>query len=215
MMSGISKAAFARLPAYLNYLKSLPADSGPYISATGIAAAMNLGDVQVRKDLAAVSGSGKPKVGYVLTTLIREIEDYLGYNDVDDAVIVGAGKLGLALLEYRGFENYGLNILAAFDRNEDVTDGKKILPMSRFDSFVKKNGVKMGILTVPADSAQQVCDRMIKNGILAILNFAPVHLEAPEGILVQDENMATALAALSGHLKERMQAVTEERNKEK
>ncbi|MBQ6018990.1 MAG: redox-sensing transcriptional repressor Rex [Clostridia bacterium] len=207
-MSGISKAAFARLPAYLNYLKSLPAESGPYISATSIAAAMNLGDVQVRKDLAAVSGSGKPKVGYVLTTLISELEDYLGYHDVDDAVIVGAGKLGIALLEYGGFANYGLNILAAFDEDESVTgttpDGKKVLHMSQFDSFVRKKGVKMGILTVPAESAQQVCDRMIENGILAILNFAPVHLETPEGILVQDENMATALAALSTHLKERI-----------
>ena len=208
-MSGISKAAFARLPAYLNYLKSLPEDSGPYISATAIAAAMNLGDVQVRKDLAAVSGSGKPKVGYVLKTLISELEDYLGYHDVDDAVIVGAGKLGMALLEYRGFENYGLNILAAFDENEAVTgaapDGKTVLHMREFDAFIKEHGVKMGILTVPEGSAQQVCDRMIADGILAILNFAPVHLEVPEGILVQDENMATALAALSGHLKERMQ----------
>lgn len=212
-MSRISKAAFERLPAYLNYLRSLPADSGAYVSATSIAAALNLGDVQVRKDLAAVSGSGKPKVGYVLTTLISELEDYLGYHDVDDAVIVGAGKLGIALLEYRGFDNYGLNILAAFDGDRSVTGttpgGKPILHMSQFDAFVKKTGVKMGILTVPAECAQEVCDRMIRDGILAILNFAPVHLETPDGILVQNENMATALAALSTHLKERMKQSTE------
>ncbi|MBR1810631.1 MAG: redox-sensing transcriptional repressor Rex [Clostridia bacterium] len=207
-MGKVSKATFSRLPAYLNYLKSLPEGGGTYISATGIAAAMGLGEVQVRKDLASVSGSGKPKVGYVISTLIRELEDFLGYNDVNDAVIVGAGKLGKAILDYSGFGNYGLNIIAAFDADETVLGetptGKRIYHIEAFDDFVKQKNIKMGIITVPERYAQTVCDRMIKNGVLAILNFAPVHLDVPAGILVQDENMATALAVLSGHLKAKL-----------
>lgn len=208
MAQKISKATFSRLPVYLNYLKSLPDDANAYISATSIATALGMGEVQVRKDLAAISGAGKPKVGYVIKALKFELEEFLGYNDVDDAVIVGAGKLGRALLEYEGFANYGLNIVAAFDENVncvcETPSGKNIFHMSRFDEMCKAQNIRMGIICVPAVCAQQICDRMIDNGILAILNFAPAHLEVPKGILVQDENMATALAILSGHLKEKL-----------
>lgn len=216
MTQKISKATFARLPVYLNYLKSLPENGSPTISATGIAAALGMGEVQVRKDLAAVSGAGKPKVGYVVRDLMAELEDFLGYNDVDDAVIVGAGRLGRALLEYEGFHNYGLNIVAAFDEDESVVgeteNGKQIFHMSRFDDLCRRMNIRMGIITVPAAAAQTVCDRMIANGILAILNFAPAHLEAPKEILIQDENMATALALLSGHLKKKLKTAENKGN---
>lgn len=215
MTQKISKATFSRLPVYLNFLKSLPVNGNVYISATSIAASLGMGEVQVRKDLAAISGTGKPKVGYVASSLIAELEEFLGYNDVDDAVIVGAGKLGRALLEYEGFPNYGLNIVAAFDIDENIVgeteSGKKIFHMSRFDELCRRMNVRMGIITVPAKYAQQVCDKMIENGIMAILNCAPVHLEVPKGILVQDENMATALALLSGHLKEKLKTAENNR----
>ncbi len=207
-MQKISKATFSRLPVYLNYLKTIPAEAGQYISATSIAGALGMGEVQVRKDLASISGAGRPKVGYVVTDLIAELQEFLGYNDVDDAVIVGAGKLGRALLDYEGFKGYGLNIVAAFDADPsaegETESGKKIFPMSRFSELCRRMNIQMGILTVPAPCAQQVCNMMIDNGIMAILNFAPTHLEVPKGILVQDENMATALALLSGHLKEKL-----------
>lgn len=201
---GISIAILQRLPTYLGYLKALPPNASDNISATAIAAALNMGEVQVRKDLASVSSAGKPKIGYVAADLIDELEEFLGYNDINDAVLVGAGRLGKALLEYKGFSGYGLNILAGFDIDESLvgkTDsGKPIFPLSRFENLCKRMKVKIGIITVPTSEAQAVCNLMIKNGILAIWNFAPTHLDVPENILVRSENMAASLAMLSSHL---------------
>ncbi|MBQ8910337.1 MAG: redox-sensing transcriptional repressor Rex [Oscillospiraceae bacterium] len=200
----LSKAVLKRLPSYLSYLKSLPEDSSPYISATSIANALNMGEVQVRKDLAVVSKAGKPKVGYPRADLVENISRYLCYDNTTDAILVGAGKLGQALLGYSGFEAYGLNILAAFDLNPAKSQGKPILPMEELDRFCRENNVHMGIITVPAEYAQEVCDRMIQCGIKAIWNFAPVHLDVPASTLVQNENMATSLAVLSMHLQAQM-----------
>lgn len=201
----LSKAVLKRLPSYLSYLKSLPEDSYPYISATSIANALNMGEVQVRKDLAVVSKAGKPKVGYPRTDLVENISRYLCYDNTTDAILVGAGKLGQALLGYSGFEAYGLNILAAFDVAPAASDGNKpILAMDEIESFCQKNNVHMGIITVPKEHAQQVCDRLIQCGIKAIWNFAPTHLDVPPTTLVQNENMATSLAVLSMHLQAQM-----------
>lgn len=200
----LSKAVLKRLPSYLSYLKSLPEDSSPYISATSIATALNMGEVQVRKDLAVVSNAGKPKVGYPRADLVENISRYLCYDNTTDAILVGAGKLGQALLGYSGFEAYGLNILAAFDLRPAQSQDKPILPMEKMDHFCRENNVHMGIITVPAEFAQEVCDRMIQCGIKAIWNFAPVHLDVPASTLVQNENMATSLAVLSMHLQAQM-----------
>ncbi len=200
----ISKSVLKRLPGYLTYLKSLPEDSTPYISATSLANALGMGEVQVRKDLAMVSDGGRPKIGYHRKSLIQDIRQFLGYDNTTDAILVGAGKLGQALLGYNGFEAYGLNILAAFDANpvaDKTDDGKPILPMEKLESFCRDNRILMGIITVPAIYAQQVCDQMIACGIKAIWTFAPVHLDVPDNILVQSENMANSLALLSMHLK--------------
>ncbi|MBE6981581.1 MAG: redox-sensing transcriptional repressor Rex [Ruminococcaceae bacterium] len=199
----ISKAVLKRLPGYLNYLKSMPQGGSPYISATALANALGMGEVQVRKDLAMVSDGGRPKVGYLRENLMEDISQFLGYDNTTDAVLVGAGKLGQALLGYVGFEAYGLNVLAAFDvdpQTEATDEGKPILPMEKLESFCAENQVLMGIITVPAPFAQQVCDQLIRCGIKAIWNFAPVHLDVRENILVQNENMATSLAVLSMHL---------------
>ena len=122
-------------------------------------------------------------------------------------VIVGAGKLGQALLAYRGFPQYGLNILAGFDDDPALSGkeiaGKKILPMEKLPDLCHRVGVHIGIITVPGEHAQRVCDQLIESGIQAVWNFANAHLQVPEGILVQNENMAVSLALLSNHLKER------------
>ncbi len=199
----ISKSVLKRLPVYLTYLKGLDEETSPYISATAVATALGLGEVQVRKDLASVSDGGKPKVGYLREKLIDDIEQFLGYDNNTDAVLIGAGKLGQALCDYTGFAAYGLNILAAFDAEPSAAEtdsGKPILHMCKLGSFCRANKVRMGIITVPAAHAQQVCDELIACGIRAIWNFAPVHLEVPEHILVQNEDMATSLAVLSMHL---------------
>lgn len=200
----ISKAVLKRLPGYLAYLKNIPDTASPYISATAVAAALGMGEVQVRKDLAAVSDGGRPKLGYLRKDLIEDISRFLGYDNTTDAILVGAGKLGRALLGYNGFEEYGLNILAAFDSDPvcgQTEEGKPIYGIEELKDFCNSNKVLMGIITVPAKYAQQVCDQMIDCGIKAIWNFAPVHLDVPLGILVQNQNMATSLAVLSVHLK--------------
>ena len=200
----ISKSVLKRLPVYLAYLKSLPEDSAAHISATALANALGMGEVQVRKDLAMVSSGGRPKLGYLRESLAEDINQFLGYDNTTDAILVGAGKLGQALLGYGGFDDYGLNILAAFDANpsaDRTEDGKPILSMEELESFCRANKILMGIITVPAAHAQAVCDKLIACGIKAIWTFAPVHLDVPPNILVQNENMATSLAVLSMHLK--------------
>ena len=199
----ISKSVLKRLPGYLSYLKGLPDGTATYISATALANALGMGEVQVRKDLAQVSDGGRPKIGYLREKLIEDISQFLGYDNTTDAILIGAGKLGQALLGYSGFEAYGLNILAAFDaapQADKTDDGKPIYDISELESFCKSHKVLMGIITVPAQYAQQVCDRLIENGIKAVWNFAPAHLDVPANILVQNENMATSLAVLSMHL---------------
>lgn len=201
----LSKAVLKRLPGYLSYLKGLPADAPTHISATAIANALSMGEVQVRKDLAVVSNAGKPKVGYPRAELMEDISCYLCYDNTTDAILVGAGKLGQALLGYSGFAAYGLNILAAFDvATQGSNAPKPILPMEQLEAFCRENNVHMGIITVPQEHAQHVCDRMIDCGIKAIWNFAPVHLDVPQSTLVQNENMATSLAVLSMHLQAQM-----------
>lgn len=207
----ISLPVLKRLPSYLTYLKSVQEDAPENISATALAAAMNLGEVQVRKDLAMISDGGRPKVGYNRKALISDIEQFLGYNNTNDAVLIGAGKLGSALLEYKGFAEYGLNIVAAFDSNDAVTgktsSGKLILPMSKLEEICRDRKILIGIVTVPAENCQQVCDLLVQYGIKAIWNFAPTHIDAPADILVQYENMATSLAVLSKHLAAHMNRI--------
>ena len=201
--SFISKATLGRLPSYLEFLRNLPPDKVPYISATAIAKHLGLGEVQVRKDLAAVSGEGKPKLGYVTAELVEKLENCLGCNRLTSAVLVGAGKLGRALLQYDEFEKYGVKISAAFDSNERaISLGTKteILPMNQFEYFCKTQNIKLGIITVGEGSAQAVCDQMVKSGITAIWNFAPCKLNVPVGILLQNENLALSLAHLNNQL---------------
>ena len=209
MEKEISRATLKRLPTYLSYLKALPADASANISATALAAGLHMGEVQVRKDLALVSDGGRPKIGYNREHLIADIENFLGYGNSNDAVLIGAGKLGRALLGYGGFAEYGLNIVAAFDANDTLigttNGGKPIMHLSRLGEVCQRYKIKIGIITVPAEYAQGVCDLLIENGILAIWNFAPKHLNVPDGILVQNENMAASLALLCKHLNERMQ----------
>ena len=199
----IPKATLGRLPLYLEYLKSLP-EIRRTISSTAVARALSLGEVQVRKDLAAVCGAGKPKIGYETDKLINEIESHLGYKRLTNAVLVGAGKLGSALLDYDGFEEFGVRIIAAFDCNEQALqlgkNSKSILPIRDIGDFCTSNGVKLGIITVGQGSAQDVCDKLVESGITAIWNFAPCALKVPSGVLLKQENLALSLAHLNNQI---------------
>ncbi len=199
----ITKATLGRLPQYLQYLKSLPLSENTNISSTSIARGLNLGEVQVRKDLNSVSGAGKPKIGYNSYNLIKKLEATLGCDELTPAILVGAGKLGRALLDYDGFEEYGVKIIAGFDMNTDVLrhdNSKPILHTCHLESFCRENNIKIGIITVGKGSAQDVCNLMINCGITAIWNFAPCSIETPDNILVKQENMALSLAYLNNRL---------------
>ena len=201
--SSIPKATLGRIPRYLNYLKELSLERVPYISATTVAKELNLGEVQVRKDLSMVSGAGRPRIGYETETLIGQLEDCLGYNQLTLAVLVGAGRLGRSLLQYDGFQRYGVKIIAAFDSNDCVLglDSKtEILPMNQFADFCKENHIEVGIITVGEGSAQEVCNQMVASGIKAIWNFAPCKLQVPDEIMLQNENLALSLAHLRNRL---------------
>ncbi|MBE6564059.1 MAG: redox-sensing transcriptional repressor Rex [Ruminococcaceae bacterium] len=201
----VPRATLGRLPVYLQYLKSLPAEAGSNVSATTIAKALGLGEVQVRKDLSAVSGAGKPKIGYAVAELIEQLEDCLGSRDRSRAVLVGAGKLGRALFDYRGFDAFGIDIVAAFDRSleraEHSDSGKTIYPMEEFGAFCKREAIRIGILTVPAAAAQSVCEEMVRCGITAIWSFSPGQLTVPEGVVLRQENLALSLAYLTMQIK--------------
>ena len=201
----VSRKLLQRLPVYLNYLKSLPEDTGN-ISATAIAGALGLGHVQVRKDLAKVSHEGRCRTGRSRQQLIQDIEIYLDFASTTGTIIVGAGNLGRALLDYGGFEATGLNVMAGFDLNpvlKQTETGKPIYTMSRLENFCKCYDVRIGIIAVPAENAQEVCDNLVSCGIRAIWNFAPIQLKVPQNVVVQSENLAVSLSALRMQLRER------------
>ena len=207
----ISLQALHRLPYYLQYLKRLKQEGLETVSAQTAAAYFGYSEIQVRKDFSAVSSSpGKPKQGFEIRILIQDIENYLGCRNMNEAILVGAGSLGRALLSYTGFESYGLKIVAAFDNNNALigTDinGKRVFPAERISELSRRLHTQIGIIAVPAEQAQLVCDQLVAGGIQAIWNLAPVHLTVPPQILVQNENMAASLALLSRHLREQTAA---------
>ena len=204
----ISKKTLSRLPLYLGYLKEQKRFGQKTISATMIADGLGLNQVQVRKDLAQISCGGKPRIGYMIDELETDIERFLGYNNVNSAVIVGAGNLGKALMSYVGFKQYGLDIAAAFDADGALTNpefnGIPIFPVEKLPGIAKRLKIHIGIITVPSPHAQKVCDMLVDAGVLAVWNFAATVLKVPEGILVQNENMASSLALLCNHLSQRL-----------
>lgn len=202
----ISKRTLSRLPVYLSLLQEKQREGVEYISATTISNLLGLNHVQVRKDLSCASSAGRPKIGYEISVLIRDLQEFLDYNNKKFAVIIGAGDLGKALLGYDGFRSYGLDIVAAFDINPGLrgtyVKNKPIYPVDELAGFVSQNDVHIAIITTPAYTAQDICDRLVKNGIKAIWNFAPTSLNVPRGVIVQNENMATSLAVLCSKMNE-------------
>ena len=203
-ITSIPKATLGRIPAYIQYLRELSEESDTTISATKIARGLSLGEVQVRKDLAMISGCGKPRIGYDRMGLIRDLESHLGSESLTNAVLVGVGKLGRALLDYGSFEEFGVRIVAGFDCNESVlqiSKNKSILPIKDIEAFCAENDVKIGIITVGQGSAQEVFDILVGCGIKAIWNFAPCALSVPDHVILKQENLALSLAHLNSLIK--------------
>ncbi len=206
----VPEPTLRRLPLYHHYLKGLLAIGREAVSCTHIGNDLNLDPPQIRKDLAFTGIRGMPKVGYQVEVLMNCIEEFFGWNRIDEAFLVGAGNLGRALLGYEGFQRYGFKIVAAFDSSEDQI-GKtfhdvKILPVSKLTNLCARMKVKIGVISTPEKSAQEIADMMIEGGIKGIWNFAPTALKVPEGIIVQNENLASGLAVLTKKLQLHMQS---------
>jgi len=196
-------ATFVRLPLYRNYLRSL-SPRPEHISASSIASALAFGEVQVRKDLAYVCGGGRPRVGYVTEDLLSRLEDVLGRRGAGEAVLVGAGKIGRALLDYGGFSGYGVDIVAGFDTDTRALGltpgGKSVMEISELEPFCKKRKIRLGVISVPASHAQEACDLLVAAGVRAIWCFAPTRLSIPDGVIIRYENLAASLAVLAARL---------------
>ena len=205
----VPKSTLSRLPLYYSHIRKMQQHGEEYVSAAAVAQSLNLNPVLVRKDLAGVSSvEGKPRTGFEIDTLINDLSDYLGYNKVDEAILVGVGSLGRLILTNKEFSSMGLNIAVGFDKDPDLhglqVGDKFILPMEKMENYIQRTGVKIGIITVPADQAQAVCDQMVACGILAIWNFAFALLNVPPGILVKNENLPSSLAVLSHQLAKKL-----------
>lgn len=208
----VQKSTLSRLPLYYSHIRKMQQQGDKYVSTAAVAQSLNLNPVLVRKDLSGVSSvEGKPRAGFEIDTLLNDLSEFLGYNKVDEAILVGVGSLGRLILTNTEFSSMGLDIAVGFDKDPDLVGlqigSKYILPMEKMESYIKRTGVKIGIITVPADQAQSVCDQMVECGILAIWNFAFTLLNVPKGILVKNENLPSSLAVLSQQLAKKLSNV--------
>jgi redox-sensing transcriptional repressor len=206
----VSVPTLKRLPLYHRFLKKLAEAGRISFSCTDIGEEMELDPTQVRKDLQSAGVVGRPRVGYVLAQVIPVLEEFLGWHNVRDAFLAGAGSMGSALLGYRKFEQFGLNIVTAFDTDPEKiglrVKGKQVLPLDKLTNLASRMHVQMGIITVPAPEAQAVADLMVEGGIRAIWNFAPVRLRVPEHVIVHNEDLYCSLAELSRKLSESLKS---------
>lgn len=195
-----------RMPAYYNYLKALLEKKIVYVSATAVANDLNLIPIQVRKDFEFTELAGKPKIGYNTELLIEAIEYILGWNKMTNALMVGMGNMGHALMSYQGFKNYGLDIVAGIDSDRKKQGkeigGKRIYGPEKIKKVIKDYEIGIGIIAVPVDFAQETADLLTAAGIKAIWNFAPVKITVPADVVVQHENLASSLAVLSQRIKQ-------------
>jgi redox-sensing transcriptional repressor len=193
-----------RLARYHHEMCRLKLAGRETVSSTELAERLELEPVQVRKDLARTRATGKPRVGFRVDEVLPAIEEYLGWDTASGAVLVGVGSLGEALLGYEGFSDYGLNIAAAFDADENKIGteirGYEVLPMEELGETVEHLNLQVGIIAVPDTAAQEVVDRLVEAGIRGIWNFAPMTPRVPEGVVLQNEDLAAGLAVLSVQL---------------
>ncbi len=193
-----------RMPMYLRIIQNL-STTEEQVSATQIARELGIEPIVTRKDLELLGILGKPGVGYNIKELIPAIENFLGWDNASDAVLVGAGSLGTALLGYQGFANYGMHITAVFDQDPKKVGReihkKKIFPLEKLANLISRMHISIAIIAVPKECAQETADKLVAAGIKAIWNFAPIKISAPTHVIVQNEDLAEGLAVLFSKLK--------------
>jgi len=202
----ISMAVIRRLPKYHRYLSDLLDKDVQRISSKELSDIIGFTASQIRQDLNNFGGFGQQGYGYNVEALHREIGNILGLNKVYNAVLIGAGNLGQAIANYSGFRKAGFAIKALFDANPRMIGLKirdfEVLDSEDIETFVEENNIDIAILCIPRNGAQDVVDRLVNAGIKGIWNFAPIDLEVPKGVIVENVNLTESLFTLSYLMKE-------------
>ena len=189
-----------RLPWYLAYVKMLDNQQVEYVSSTQISKELNVDASQIAKDLSFLNIKGKTRIGYEVKTLVKELVDFLGFKKKHNAVVIGAGSLGGALMQDVGLAQYGLNIVAGFDVSSDLIGsnicGVPIYDICELAQRQKEYNVSIAILTVPVEHSQEAADMAIKAGIKAIWNFTPFRIKAPANIVIANTSIYAHLAII-------------------
>jgi redox-sensing transcriptional repressor len=201
----VSESTATRLSVYLRCLGLLESEGVPHVSSQTFARRFELNSAQIRKDLATFGEFGVRGVGYEVAALKRHVRSILGLDQTRRVAIVGAGHLGQALADYRGFRSGGFEIAALFDVDPKkigtrTRTGVPIHDAARFSEAVARNRIEIGVITVPADAAAGVAERCFGAGLKAILNFAPVRLNAPPGVRLKNVDLKINLETLSFYI---------------
>lgn len=201
---GISQAVIGRLPRYFRYLGELKDEGVERISSQELSELMHVTASQIRQDFNNFGGFGQQGYGYNVEFLYKEIGKILGLDKTHHLIIIGAGNLGQALGNYMNFERRGFILKGIFDKNPSLygkkVRGIEVQPMEMVESFVRENDVDIAVLTIPKNSAVEVAEVLVENGIKAIWNFAHVDLNVPEGIQVENVHLSDSLMKLSYNL---------------
>ncbi len=200
----IPEPALRRLPWYLAYVSMLKERQVEYVSSTQISRELNVDSSQIAKDLSFLNIKGKTRIGYEVATLEKELEDFLGFRRGHNALIVGVGSLGAALIQDTGLSRYGLNIVAGFDVNPNVI-GRTLCGIPVFDVKElalrrKQFSADIGIVTVPVEKAQEVADNLVDAGVKALWNYTPYRIKVADNIVVQNTSIYAHLAVMYNRL---------------
>lgn len=197
----IPRKTVYRLSIYSRCLQRLLENGIKTVSSEALAGAAGVKSPQLRKDLTYFGQFGTRGLGYDVEQLIKMISDLLGTNHLQPVVLIGVGNLGRALLSYRGFAKEGFGIVAAFDvvseRQKDKRVTQPVYPMEKLKEFVSQNNVRMSILCVPPEEAQEVVNDLVEAGVTGVMNFAPTVLQVPDEVTVNNVNLAIELENLS------------------
>jgi redox-sensing transcriptional repressor len=197
----IPRPTVKRLSLYLRELETRADQDQPTISSKQLGQALGLTDAQVRKDLAYFGQFGHPGIGYKVRELTDRLRGILRSDRTWNAAVVGAGKLGRALMGYDRFQSKGFEVAAVFDHDPavigQVIAGHRVRPMNDLAQLVKERQIEIGIITVPAESAQKVCDALIDAGVHGILNFAPVRLDVRDAVSITSVDFSLSLEQLA------------------
>lgn len=193
-----------RLPLYYRCVQKLDSKGVEVISSQELGEMIGIPSTQVRKDLSYYGEFGRRGVGYEVDNLVKNLERILGLNESWELILVGAGNLGQALVNYGGFKRLGLNINYALDVDQDKIGNKlgdaEIHEIDELEKLVEENNINIAVLAVPDENAQQIADRLIEAGVKAIWNFVPVRLDVPEDVEVRNEDLAIGLISLTYYL---------------